>query len=104
MYTYKARLNRVIDGDTVDLMVDLGFNVAIKIRVRLARIDTPKANTPEGKISTQFVKDLFENSDYDCHLVSRKKGKWGRWIGEIEVDKGNISDLLLDAMLAEKWG
>ena len=104
MHNYKARLNRVIDGDTVDLVVDVGFNISHLIRVRLARIDTPKANTPEGKVSTEFVKDLFSDSDYNCHLVSRKKGKWGRWIGEIEVNKGNISDLLLDAMLAERWG
>ncbi|GAG20500.1 unnamed protein product, partial [marine sediment metagenome] len=42
MYTYRAKLDRVVDGDTVDLFVDLGFNICIKDRFRLLGIDTPE--------------------------------------------------------------
>ena len=42
MYEYKATVDRVVDGDTVDFIVDLGFSVKIKIRTRLAGVDTPE--------------------------------------------------------------
>ena len=45
MYEYKAKLLRVIDGDTVDCVIDLGFNVRLKERVRLKGIDTPETRT-----------------------------------------------------------
>ena len=45
MYTYKAKLVRVIDGDTIDAEIDLGFNVLIRQRIRLYGIDTPEART-----------------------------------------------------------
>ena len=45
VYEYKAKLDRVIDGDTVDCFIDLGFNINIKERVRLKGIDTPETRT-----------------------------------------------------------
>ena len=45
MYTYKAKLDRVVDGDTVDAHIDLGFDITIHKRIRLAGIDTPESRT-----------------------------------------------------------
>ena len=101
MYTYEAKLDRVVDGDTIDLFVDLGFHISHKIRVRLARVDTPPARTEEGKLATQYVIDAFDSCLGDCHVVTSKKGRWGRWIGEIYLTNGNLSDLLLENELAE---
>ena len=44
MYTYKAKLDRVVDGDTIDVNIDLGFDISVHKRVRLADIDTPESN------------------------------------------------------------
>lgn len=61
MYTYNATLNRVVDGDTVDLNIDLGFNVWVKKRVRLHHVDTPEKRTSDplekhfGFLATDFV-------------------------------------------------
>jgi micrococcal nuclease len=49
MYTYKAKLNRVIDGDTVNLTIDLGFRLTYTANCRLAGINAPEMNTDEGK-------------------------------------------------------
>ena len=46
MYEYKATVDRVVDGDTVDFIVDLGFSVQMKIRGRFAGVDTPERGTP----------------------------------------------------------
>ena len=53
IYVYNAHLDRVVDADTIDLMVDLGFNVKMKMRVRLMGIDAPERYTPEGKAAGQ---------------------------------------------------
>ena len=45
MYTYKAKLDRVIDGDTIDVNIDLGFDIQIKKRVRFVGINTPESRT-----------------------------------------------------------
>ena len=45
MYTYKAKLDRVIDGDTIDVNIDLGFDIQIKKRVRFAGINSPESRT-----------------------------------------------------------
>ena len=88
MYTYKAKLDRVVDGDTVDANIDLGFDITIHKRIRLAGIDTPESRTrnleekKRGLISKQYVVDR-------CPVGSRivieslDRGKFGRILGNI---------------------
>ena len=53
MYTYKAKLDRVVDGDTVDANIDLGFDISIHKRIRLAGIDTPETRTKDKEEKTK---------------------------------------------------
>jgi len=91
MFEYKAKLDRVVDGDTIDVIVDLGFYTKIKERLRLAGIDTPevygrKKNSKEylkGVEAKEYVeKRLQENKD-EMIIRTDKIGKWRRWIAEI---------------------
>jgi micrococcal nuclease len=94
MYEYNAKILKVVDGDTVDIDIDLGFDIVIKDeRVRLAGIDTPESRTRDleekkfGLLSKQFLKDrLVKGKTYK--LVTEKydsKGKFGRIIGDFHI-------------------
>lgn len=100
MYDYKAHVRRVVDGDTIDFDVDLGFHVTVLIRTRIARIDTPEMNTAEGKTVKSLVQDLLpEGSPVTLH--TEKGDRYGRWIAEVStIDGLNLSDWLLNNDLA----
>jgi micrococcal nuclease len=93
MYQYKVKVVKVIDGDTVDVDVDLGFSVVLaKQRVRLHGIDTPESRTRDkeekvrGLLSKAFLLALCPIGS-TIHLQSHGKGKFGRILGELyEVD------------------
>jgi len=91
VFEYKCKLQRVVDGDTVDLWVDLGFSIHIKERFRLARIDAPESRTKDleekkrGLAATEFLKGLLKGKSLKVTTEKDKKGKFGRWIGTIYV-------------------
>ncbi len=94
MYQYNAKVKRVVDGDTVDFEVDLGFSVKIDIRGRLLNVDTPERGHPDWKLATKTCANLlYENAsvevsgdDEDLHVViqTQKTGKYGRWLVYID--------------------
>ena len=90
MYTYKAKLVRVVDGDTLDVFVDLGFNVWIKRRVRLVGIDAYETRTrnkeekKKGLAAKARLKEILEDED-KFSLISHGVGKYGRCLGEIHI-------------------
>ena len=91
MYTYKAKLLRVVDGDTCDAQIDLGFDVSIKKRIRFAGINAPESRTRdlEEKARGLAAKDrvkaiLAENPSFT--LESTEIGKYGRVLGKIHID------------------
>ena len=90
MHEYKATVDRVVDGDTVDFIVDLGFSVQMKIRGRLAGVDTPERGHADFKMATSKCKTLLNKAKdsfpYEGKLVikTEKTGKYGRWIVHIE--------------------
>lgn len=113
-YLYKATVTRVVDGDTVDLEIDLGMSVFVKQRVRLARINTPetygvKKNSAEYKAGVKAkrrLQELVEGKEIALETVKDKKGKYGRYLGELyvlEKDWTNINSLLIDEGLAEPY-
>ena len=93
MYNYKATLMRVVDGDTIDAEIDLGFKIFIKERIRLMGIDTPESRTRNlaekswGKAASARLSELLAEADGKFTLVTQmqKKGKFGRILGTIEV-------------------
>ena len=91
MYTYKVYVTRVVDGDTVDVDIDLGFGMIYKKqRVRMMGIDTPESRTRDleekfyGKQSKKFLESLLK--DKKVKLISHDKGKFGRILGELFID------------------
>tara|TARA_Y100000310_G_C20486718_1_gene717214 strand:- start:392 stop:760 length:369 start_codon:yes stop_codon:yes gene_type:complete len=113
-YLYKATVTRVVDGDTVDLEVDLGMNIFVKERVRLARINTPetygvKKDSEEYKAGIKAKErliELVENKQVAIETIKDKKGKYGRYIAELyvfEEDWFSVNTLLLDEGLAEPY-
>ena len=103
MFEYKAHLLRVVDGDTLDARIDLGFSVFVKKRIRLMGIDTWESRTRDleekkkGLAAKAYVKDLLENSDEGkFSIISHGTGKYGRVLGELFV-KGHdtsVNELL----------
>lgn len=97
MYEYACAVDRLVDGDTVDLIVDLGFNIRIHERFRLKGIDTPEVRGKDrelGKEATEHLRYLIEDGLKDGdRLVVRtekmKKGKYGRWIGTLVLLPGS---------------
>ena len=69
MYEYKFKLDRVVDGDTIDVVIDLGFSILHKCRVRLFGIDTPESRTRDldekarGKLAKDFLSYCLASSD-----------------------------------------
>jgi micrococcal nuclease len=102
MYNYKATLMRVVDGDTIDAEIDLGFKIFIKERIRLMGIDTPESRTRNlaekswGKAASARLSELLAEADGKFTLVTKmqKKGKFGRILGTIEV---STKDGIVDA-------
>ena len=103
MYEYRCKVSRVIDGDTVDVDIDLGFGVWLhKERVRVLGIDTPESRTRDkeekkyGLAAKAFVKDFFRIGD--VVLTTKKydaKGKFGRILGDIIVDDKSLSETMI---------
>lgn len=89
MYDYRAIVTRIIDGDTIDVDVDLGFDTWLnKQRVRMYGIDTPESRTRDleekkyGKLATKYLVDRIQVGT-PVKLVSHGKGKFGRILGSI---------------------
>ena len=91
MYTYKIKLDRVIDGDTIDANIDLGFDISTKKRIRFMGINTPESRTRDleekarGLAAKDRVKQLLEGAK-EITLQSHGVGKYGRCLGELFVD------------------
>jgi micrococcal nuclease len=107
MYTYRARVVKVVDGDTLHLQVDLGFDTEMKLTVRLMGINSPEMSTPEGLTARAFAQDwIAANCRLDggyqsvlLRTVKDRKEKYGRYLGVIydQADKGTLNDALLAA-------
>ena len=93
MFDYRCKLTRVVDGDTIDVNLDLGFNVWHKARVRMLGIDTPEKRTRNleekvlGLASTARLKELLNGKIVEIEC-SKEKGKFGRVLGIVwTIDK-----------------
>ena len=103
MYRYKVEVTRVVDGDTVDVDIDLGFGMTYKKqRVRMMGIDTPESRTRDleekfyGKASKANLVRILDGKDIE--LVSHDKGKFGRILATFKLEDGVV---LNDKMIKE---
>ena len=107
MYEYKVKsVDHIVDGDTLDVTVDLGFDITHKIRVRLLGIDTPESRTRDleekargleskkyfTKIVTKWVEDDM------LYVKTEKKGKYGRYLGILfnPADSPTLNDHMIE--------
>ena len=97
MFTYAAKLFEVIDGDTVDLLIDLGFGVHVKERCRLYGIDAPEMPTEAGKAAKAYLESLRGAATGELYVATRKMtrkpkektDKYGRYLAVL-YDGGNV--------------
>ncbi len=107
MYNYKAKLIKTVDGDTVDLMVDLGFDIWHKIRVRLDNINTPESRTRDlrekelGLEAKEFTKNFLNGKE--IIVRTNKQGKFGRFLASLTVDGDDLAEALMDNNLAREY-
>lgn len=106
MYEYNAVVTRVIDGDTIDVVIDLGFRVDHRTRVRLFGIDTPEVRTRDleekarGFKAKERLIELLERNQNQITLTSNEWGKFGRALATIYVDGVDINQQLILENLA----
>ena len=107
MYNYKCSLLRVIDGDTIEARVDLGFYVETNITIRLYGINAPESRTKDleekarGLAAKSRLVDLLSSGEFV--LNSQGTGKYGRWLGVLFADGKNVNKTLLDEGHAEVY-
>jgi len=104
MYEYKCKVVHIVDGDTVDIDIDLGFGVWLRDqRVRLYGIDTPESRTSDadekvyGLAAKDFVVKWTNAGDLSLKTFKDDRGKFGRILGEIWYGgEHNVNQLLID--------
>ena len=116
-YNFRVvKINRVVDGDTIDVTIDLGFDLLKKERVRIAGVDTPEKRTRDkeekvlGIDATNWMKEKLEGAiDGESELTIRTElkggmGKYGRLLGWLYIGDENVS--LNEQMIDEgyAWG
>jgi len=109
MYTYNAKLERVVDGDTVDALVDLGFDTWKKVRIRMHGMNAPESRTRDleekarGLAAKNRLIELLDSGEFI--LVSHGVGKYGRCLGEIFINPGDdsVNNLLISEGHAIKY-
>jgi|OpeIllAssembly_1097287.scaffolds.fasta_scaffold686228_2 micrococcal nuclease len=86
-WTYEATVVKVVDGDTIDFNVDVGFHVGVAIRTRLLGIDTPELDSVEGKMVRDYLRDHLPPGTQVLIQTSKDKtDKYGRWLAIIHSD------------------
>jgi len=113
-YNFRVvKINRVVDGDTIDVTIDLGFDLSKKERVRVAGVDTPEKRTRDleekklGKDATNWLKEKLEGAiSGDDDLIIRTElvggvGKYGRLLGWLYIGDGDLS--LNEEMIQEGY-
>ena len=90
-----ATVVRIVDGDTLRVTVDLGFDLHLDATIRLLGIDTPERFTERGKKATAFVRERIDTGS-KVFLRSFKRGKYGRWLGDVFYEADGILKSLVE--------
>ena len=105
MYTYKATVTSVYDGDTFNATVDLGFNISINETFRLFGLNAPEVRGTEkelGKISRDRLRERILNKEITIRTYKDSKEKYGRYLAEIFIGEESINEWLIVEKLAER--
>lgn len=104
-YIRNAVVTKIVDGDTVDMLVDLGFSIAHEIRVRLHGIDTPERGQAGWQEAIDFLKTL---APVGCNIVVKtykSKDKYGRYLADLYApgSTATVNDLMIGAQVARVY-
>ena len=115
MYEYKAIVDRVVDGDTIDVTIDLGFKTWKKVRVRMEGINTPESRTrnleekKKGLAAKARLQEILDYNSNECVLKVSGVGKFGRAIASVYVDtlspasdKSSMTEINVNKQLIEE--
>jgi micrococcal nuclease len=106
-YLYNAIVVNIVDGDTIDMIVDLGFKTYIQDRFRLYGIDTKEMNSPDDAIREEAkrAKEFLTNMLFNKKVVIKtyKKDKYGRYLADVFLDGSKVNDILLEVNLAVSY-
>lgn len=102
MYTYKAKVIKVIDGDTVKLNIDLGFRIFWTTNCRLAGIDAPELSEEDGKKSLNFLSNNLPIGA-EVEIESKRLDKYGRPIIALRYNGLNMNQSLIENGYASKF-
>ena len=111
MYEYGCQVTRVVDGDTIDVDLDLGFDIIYKCRVRLYGIDTPESRTRNkdekvrGKLASKFLQEAISSGKNVILRTQLKdsKGKFGRVLASVIVDGIDINQSMVTNYMAVRY-
>ena len=106
MFEYRSSLLKIVDGDTIDVDIDLGFSVVLKKqRIRLYGINTPESRTRDleekryGLAAKARVRELLEAAEsitIKTAIDKKARGKYGRILGTVYADDINVNELLVE--------
>ena len=105
----EVKVLRVIDGDTVDLMIDMGFDIHTKQRFRLYGIDTPETRTKDldekakGLEAKEWLINAITDKTITIQSILDKKGKFGRYLCIIKANGINLNESLVQVGLAKRY-
>lgn len=114
LYTYAAKVLRVVDGDTMDVRIDVGFGIGLYDRLRLKWLNAPEVTIPAGRLAASFLTDHFARCP-DVVLRTTKEEMFGRWLADvfalpncrdpykIAAEGEYVNQLLLDKGMAELY-
>ena len=107
MYEYRAYVKKVYAGDTITVDIDLGFGVILtNQKIRLVKINAPEIRGSERELglkSRNALRSLIGNKWVIIKTTKDKKGKYGRWLGEVWKENICINEWLISEGLAEKY-
>jgi len=107
-YIYKGKLERVVDGDTIDALIDVGFNIWVKKRIRYKGIDTwesrtrnleEKAKGLEAKARNKELLEVVSDKPGYFRIKSYGVGKYGRVLGEIFIRDIDGNEMMINETL-----
>ena len=102
MWTYIAKVEKVVDGDTIDVSIDLGFSVWHKTRMRLLGIDTAEKNTALGKFTKTLLVNALEGKMAKVEVS--KPDKYGRYLATVYLSKPeSVNAQLITQGLAKSY-
>lgn len=113
IWTVPARIRRVVDGDTLEADLDLGWGVwRLKAKIRLEDVNAPESGTAEGNAAYAWLVDFLRTRSIDsisgagievpCTVTSRKLDQYGRVLGDVMIDNSSLSRKIIDSGVAKQ--